>query len=126
MRENLHRNRTQELERGLTLFGPHRDELLITKSGLLARSHASQGEAWSLALGLKLAVASELRDRPGGDPVVILDDVFAVLDPGRRARLVEFVKGFQQVLVTAADPDATPELIWDARFSISGGEVSRD
>jgi DNA replication and repair protein RecF len=126
LRENLQRNRAQELERGITLFGPHRDELLITKAGLLARSHASQGEAWSLALGLKLAVAAELKDRPGGDPVVILDDVFAVLDPGRRARLVEFVKGFQQVLVTAADPAATPELSWDAKFSVSQGEVTRD
>ena len=58
--------------------------------------------------------------------MVILDDVFAVLDPGRRARLVEFVKGFQQVLVTAADPAATPELSWDAKFSVSQGEVTRD
>ena len=123
LRENLQQNRQQELDRGLTLFGPHRDELLITKAGLLARSHASQGEAWSLALGLKLAVASQLRDRPGGDPVVILDDVFAVLDPGRRERLVEFVSSFQQVLVTAADPAATPTLSWDARFSVGGGEV---
>jgi len=123
LRENLQQNRQQELDRGLTLFGPHRDELLITKAGLLARSHASQGEAWSLALGLKLAVASQLLDRPGGDPVVILDDVFAVLDPGRRERLVEFVSSFQQVLVTAADPAATPALSWDARFSVGGGEV---
>ena len=126
LRQNLQQNRQQELERGITLFGPHRDELLITKSGLPARSHASQGEAWSLALGLKLAVAAELRDRPGGDPVVILDDVFAVLDPGRRERLVEFVKSFQQVMVTAADPAATPQLSWDARFSVMAGEVRRD
>lgn len=123
LRDNLQENRQQELDRGITLFGPHRDELLINKSGLLARTHASQGEAWSLALGLKLAVAAQLRDRPGGDPVVILDDVFAVLDPGRRERLVEFVGGFQQVLVTAADPSATPALSWDARFSVKGGEV---
>ncbi|MEL0199838.1 MAG: DNA replication and repair protein RecF, partial [Aquiluna sp.] len=126
LRENLEKNRSQELERGLTLSGPHRDELLIRKSGLVARTHASQGEAWSIALGLKLAVAAQLRERPGGDPVVILDDVFAVLDPGRRERLVEFVRGFQQVLVTAADPAATPELSWDASFSVSGGEVKRD
>lgn len=126
LRENLDRNRGQELERGLTLSGPHRDELLIRKAGLVARTHASQGEAWSIALGLKLAVASQLRGRPGGDPVVILDDVFAVLDPGRRERLVEFVGSFQQVLVTAADPAGTPELSWDARFSVTGGEVTSD
>ena len=75
---------------------------------------------------MKLAVASQLRERPGGDPVVILDDVFAVLDPGRRERLVEFVRDFQQVLVTAADPAGTPELSWDASFSVSSGEVKLD
>jgi len=107
LRKNLESGRAQELERGMTLSGPHRDELIIKKSSLIARSHASQGEAWSLALGLKLAVAAQLTDRPGGDPVVVLDDVFAVLDPGRRERLVEFVKDFQQVLVTAADPAST-------------------
>ena len=126
LRKNLESGRAQELERGMTLSGPHRDELIIKKSSLIARSHASQGEAWSLALGLKLAVAAQLTDRPGGDPVVVLDDVFAVLDPGRRERLVEFVKDFQQVLVTAADPASTPALSWDARFSVLAGEVSRD
>ena len=122
----LKENRNRELERGLTLSGPHRDELLIEKDGFLARSHASQGEAWSLALGLKLALAQLLRDGPGGDPILILDDVFAVLDPGRRKRLIEFVLSFEQVLVTAADRTGTPEIGWAASFSVKGGELSAD
>jgi len=105
--------RSKELERGVTLVGPHRDELQMTKAGLSTRSHSSQGEAWSLALGLKLAISQLLRDNSvSGDPVLILDDVFAVLDSGRRARLLEFVSDYEQVLVTSADRAATPELSW--------------
>jgi DNA replication and repair protein RecF len=105
-------------------LGPHRDELSILKSGLLARNHASQGEAWSLALGLKLAMAELLRaDSQSGDPVLILDDVFAVLDAGRRQRLVEFVIGNEQVLITSADVEAVPNLNVAKRLEISGGEV---
>ncbi|CAB4548775.1 MAG: DNA replication/repair protein RecF [Actinobacteria bacterium] len=126
LREKMLQLRDQELERGITLVGPHRDELLIQKNDLIARSHASQGEAWSIALGLKLAVAKLLRDGSLGDPVVILDDVFSVLDPGRRSRILEFVLGFEQVLVTAADQSMAPEIEWSATYSISGGELSGD
>lgn len=122
--QRLQELRSRELERGVSLVGPHRDELSILKSGLLARNHASQGEAWSLALGLKLAMAQLLReDSPSGDPVLILDDVFAVLDAGRRQRLVEFVINNEQVLITSADADAVPELMVAKRLEISGGEV---
>ena len=94
------------------------------KSGLLARNHASQGEAWSLALGLKLAMAQLLRsDSQSGDPVLILDDVFAVLDAGRRQRLVEFVINNEQVLITSADLDAVPDLLVAKRLEVVGGEV---
>ena len=116
--------RPRELERGVSLVGPHRDELSILKSGLLARNHASQGEAWSLALGLKLAMAQLLReDSQSGDPVLILDDVFAVLDAGRRQRLVEFVINNEQVLITSADVEAVPDLLVAKRLEIAGGEV---
>ena len=116
--------RPKELERGVSLVGPHRDELTILKSGLLARSHASQGEAWSLALGLKLAMAQLLRsDSQSGDPVLILDDVFAVLDAGRRQRLVEFVINNEQVLITSADLEAVPDLHVAKRLEVVGGEV---
>jgi DNA replication and repair protein RecF len=123
LRSRLEVSRERELERGITLVGPHRDELIIEKAGMLARSHASQGEAWSLALGLKLAMAQLIREGAGGDPVLILDDVFAVLDPGRRKRLIEFVQDFEQVLVTAADRDGTPEIAWAAAHEVSGGEL---
>ena len=116
--------RLKELERGVSLVGPHRDELTILKSGLLARNHASQGEAWSLALGLKLAMAQLLRsDSQSGDPVLILDDVFAVLDAGRRQRLVDFVINNEQVLITSADLEAVPDLLVSKRLEVVGGEV---
>ena len=116
--------RDRELERGVALVGPHRDELLILKNGLSARTHSSQGEAWSLALGLKLALAELIRSNSvTGDPVLILDDVFAVLDSGRRSRLVEFVAGNQQVIITSADAEAVPKLTIANTIEISGGEV---
>ena len=122
--QKLRQLRKRELERGITLVGPHRDELLILKDQLPARSHASQGEAWSLALGLKLALAHLLRESSNiGDPVLLLDDVFAVLDVGRRARLLEFVLGFEQVIVTAADKAMAPEINWANTYEVSGGEV---
>ena len=122
--QRLQELRPKELERGVSLVGPHRDELTILKSGLLARNHASQGEAWSLALGLKLAMAQLLRsDSQSGDPVLILDDVFAVLDAGRRARLVEFVVNNEQVLITSADLEAVPDLLVAKRVEVVGGEV---
>jgi DNA replication and repair protein RecF len=122
--QRLSELRPKELERGVSLVGPHRDELTILKSGLLARNHASQGEAWSLALGLKLAMAQLLRsDSQSGDPVLILDDVFAVLDAGRRQRLVEFVINNEQVLITSADLDAVPDLLVAKRLEVVGGEV---
>ncbi len=116
--------RGKELERGISLVGPHRDELLITKSGLPARSHSSQGEAWSIALGLKLALAHLIRERSQqGDPVLVLDDVFAVLDSGRRNRLVEYVSANEQVLITSADPDQMPNLDIASTFRVAGGVV---
>ncbi len=119
--------RSRELERGVTLVGPHRDELQITKAGLSTRTHSSQGEAWSLALGLKLAMSQLLRDSSvSGDPVLILDDVFAVLDSGRRTRLLEFVSDYEQVLVTSADRAATPQLTWASEISVGkDGELAQ-
>ena len=123
--ERLESLRTKELERGITLAGPHRDELLIDKAGLLARTHASQGEAWSLALGLKLALGDVSRKTSNnGDPILLLDDVFAVLDKGRRERLVEFVTDYEQVLITAADETMAPNLDWSGKMHVSGGVVS--
>jgi DNA replication and repair protein RecF len=99
----LVRLRKSELDRGITLAGPHRDDLVLTLNGLPARGYASHGESWSFALALKLASAAVLRrESSAGDPVLILDDVFAELDESRRGRLATAVEGFEQVLITAA------------------------
>lgn len=120
--QRLETLRDREIERGITLAGPHRDELVIEKGGLLAKSHASQGEAWSLALGLKLALGSVSRKNSDlGDPILLLDDVFAVLDKGRRQRLLEFVTDYEQVFITAADQAMAPRLDWAAELSVSKG-----
>ena len=108
-RTALARLRRAELDRGLTLAGPHRDDLILQLNGLPARGYASHGESWSFALALKLASAEVLRrESPSGDPVLILDDVFAELDQSRRARLASAVDGFEQVLITAAVLDDVP------------------
>lgn len=101
--------RTQEQERGVCLVGPHRDDLLLTLGELPAKGYASHGESWSLALALRMAGFQLLRHDLGTDPVLVLDDVFAELDSGRRERLAELVAGCEQVLVTAAVPEDVPE-----------------
>jgi DNA replication and repair protein RecF len=111
-RDSLLRLRRAELERALTLVGPHRDDLVLSLNGLPARGYASHGESWSFALSLKLASAAVLRAQTqSGDPVLILDDVFAELDENRRIRLSDAVDGFEQVLITAAvQGDVPPRL----------------
>jgi DNA replication and repair protein RecF len=102
-RDALARVRRAELDRGLTLVGPHRDDLLLVLNRLPARGYASHGESWSFALALKLASAAVLRaDSRVGDPIVILDDVFAELDESRRAKLAAAIGDYEQVLITAA------------------------
>ncbi|AXK33493.1 DNA replication/repair protein RecF [Streptomyces armeniacus] len=117
--------RKQELERGVTLVGPHRDDLVLKLGQLPAKGYASHGESWSLALALRLA-SYDLLKSEGNEPVLVLDDVFAELDVQRRARLAELVAVGEQVLVTAAVEADVPELLSGARFAVAGGEVSRD
>src|SRR5262249_34266005 len=93
--------RGEELDRGISLVGPHRDALVLSIGPLPAKGYASQGESWSFALALRLGSFDLLR-ADGDDPVLILDDVFSELDSNRRARLAEMVAGAEQVLVTAA------------------------
>jgi len=122
--EALGHVRPRELERGITLVGPHRDELVIKLDGRVAREHASQGEAWSLALGAKLASVSLIREQAtSGDPILILDDVFSVLDPARRERLVEFVASNEQVLITATSQQGLPAINWAARKLVTAGAM---
>ena len=124
LRAALAEVRDSELDRGVCLAGPHRDELELAVRGLPARGYASHGESWSLALALRLASFDLLR-AGREDPVLILDDVFAELDIGRRNRLAALVADAEQVLVTAAVPADVPSLLAGMRFSVSGGELSR-
>ena len=126
--------RRQELERGVTLVGPHRDDALLGVDGLPAKGYASHGESWSLALALRLACYELLThgddDAIGGwvegsGPVLVLDDVFAELDTTRRDRLAELVSGAEQVLITAAVPHDVPDGLAGARFDVLGGAVRR-
>ena len=119
----LAERRRDELERGVSLVGPHRDDLELHLNDLLARHYASHGESWSLALALRLASAELLRDGSGGDPVMILDDVFAELDAGRRQRLAVAAGSFEQVLITAAVEEDVPPALRDHRIRIDAGEV---
>jgi DNA replication and repair protein RecF len=124
LRAALAEVRDSELDRGVCLAGPHRDELELAVRGLPARGYASHGESWSLALALRLASFDLLR-AGREDPVLILDDVFAELDAGRRDRLAALVAEAEQVLVTAAVPADVPPLLTGVRFMLSGGELAR-
>ncbi|WP_157154938.1 MULTISPECIES: DNA replication/repair protein RecF [unclassified Diaminobutyricimonas] len=123
-RAGLQRLRPTELDRGLTLIGPHRDDLVLTLNDLPARGYASHGESWSFALSLKLASAEVLRrDSVAGDPVLILDDVFAELDLLRRGRLAAAIDGFEQVLITAAVYEDVPEKLAAHTVRIKAGAI---
>lgn len=120
----------KEIDRGANLVGAHRDDLALFLGGLPTKGFASHGEQWSLALALRLASYDMLRsdvDAFGGDgePVLILDDVFASLDDKRRASLAEMVAGAGQVLVTAAAPGDVPAALDGARMNVSRSEITR-
>ena len=133
--------RSKEIERGVCLVGPHRDDLVLTLGGLPAKGYASHGESWSFALALRLASYRLLTDGPGStpgtesfwfaesgpdtEPVLILDDVFAELDARRRTRLAELVAGAGQVLITAAVLHDIPEQLVGTRLDVAGGVVTR-
>ncbi len=116
--------RSKELDRGMTLVGPHRDDLILVLNDLPAKGYASHGECWSFALALKLAAAELLRaDSHTGDPVLILDDVFAELDHSRRLRLVDAISSFEQVLITAAVLEDVPAELRRRTLVIEGGAL---
>ncbi|MDX3096409.1 DNA replication/repair protein RecF [Streptomyces sp. ME01-24h] len=122
--EALGEARKQEIERGVTLVGPHRDDLSLKLGQLPAKGYASHGESWSYALALRLASYDLLR-ADGGEPVLVLDDVFAELDARRRSRLAELVAPGEQVLVTAAVDDDVPDVLVGARYAVEDGGVER-
>lgn len=121
----LQDKRAKEIDRGLTLVGPHRDDLVLRVRDLPVKGYASHGESWSVALALRLASAALLRDEsPAGDPVLILDDVFAELDADRRQRLAALTADYEQVIVTAAVEADIPEQLHRHVVRISAGTIS--
>ena len=135
------RRRSEEVDRGVCLVGPHRDDLVLSLGALPAKGYASHGESWSVALALRLASFDLLRGDLGGhvaddahakdaddaSPVLILDDVFAELDTGRRERLAALVAEAPQVLITAAVAADIPAVPGDlaARYDVMAGRVTR-
>ena len=117
--------RDREVERGVSLAGPHRDDLVLSLGDLPAKGYASHGESWSFALGLKLAAYQLLRHDLGEDPVLILDDVFAELDAGRLERLAAMVADCEQVLITAAVDADVPTSLTGTTYAVTLGEVGR-
>jgi DNA replication and repair protein RecF len=124
LREALRASRTSEVERGVTLVGPHRDDMTLMLGEVPVKGYASHGESWSYALALRLA-AYELLRSDGIEPVLALDDVFAELDVGRRERLAELVSDASQTLVTCAVEADVPAALRGARFEVGSGEVRR-
>ena len=122
----LARHRKKELDRGISLVGPHRDELDLLLGGTPAKGYASHGETWSMALALRLAsyyLLLEEDTTPGGGPVLILDDVFAELDAQRRTRLATIVASAEQVLVTAAVGDDIPDALAGRQIRVTPGSI---
>jgi DNA replication and repair protein RecF len=132
----VERRRNDELDRGVSLVGPHRDDLVLSLGHgpgegsaaeglrLPVKGYASHGESWSFALALRLASYDLLR-ADGDDPILILDDVFAELDTERRAQLADLVAGAEQVLVTAAVAADVPAALAGVRYAVGDGEVRR-
>ena len=124
-RASLAAKRSNELDRGLTLTGPHRDDLVLRVRDLPVKGYASHGESWSVALALRLASAELLRsESPAGDPVLILDDVFAELDADRRQRLAALTAGYEQVVVTAAVEEDIPDVLHAHVVRITAGTIT--
>ncbi|MDT0165190.1 DNA replication/repair protein RecF [Actinotalea sp. AC32] len=136
--EAMSRLRRQEIERGVNLVGPHRDDLVLSLGGLPAKGFASHGESWSFVLALRLASYELLTHGAddgsgtgphawdeGTEPVLVLDDVFAELDARRRRRLAGLVSRAEQVLVTAAVAEDVPEELDGARWDVMAGQVTR-
>ena len=123
MRERVAERRSDELDRGMTLVGPHRDDLVIHLGPAPAKGYASHGESWSLALALKLATFALLR-ADGEDPILILDDVFATLDAQRRAALAAVARSAEQTLITAAVLEDVPAELRGARVVIGEGSAT--
>ncbi|MFM8695043.1 MAG: DNA replication and repair protein RecF, partial [Actinomycetota bacterium] len=114
--------RSQEIERGISLIGPHRDDLLLNLGDHPVKGYASHGESWSIALALRLA-SYQLFVNEGAKPILILDDVFSELDEGRREKLLEIADSAEQTLITVAVENDLPKAIQGAKFKVELGKA---
>ncbi len=119
----LGQRRADEVSRGITLVGPHRDDVTLTVDGLPARTHASQGEAWLVALALVLGSRDVIAERTGEEPVLLLDDALEPLDPQRRERVADVLPQHAQTIVTSADPRGVPKSLGATLFEVERGSV---
>ncbi|MGY1751019.1 DNA replication/repair protein RecF [Modestobacter sp. SYSU DS0511] len=122
LRDRVAERRQEEVDRGVTLVGPHRDDLVLHLGPAPAKGYASHGESWSFALAVKLACFALLRD-DGDDPVLVLDDVFAELDTDRRSALAEVAVTAEQTLITAAVAEDVPAALRGTRVEIADGQA---
>ena len=122
--ERLVNNRGVELERGLTLTGPHRDDLTLMLGDHLVKGYASHGESWSIALALKLSTYQLLKS-DGLSPILILDDVFSELDEDRREKLAQIAQGAQQTIITVAVENDLPKSLTGSKYLVKSGTVSK-
>ena len=112
------------MERGLTLTGPHRDDLLLNLGDHLVKGYASHGESWSIALSLKLATY-KLLEKDGLKPILILDDVFSELDEERRIHLIKLANSAEQTFITVAVENDLPKELSGNRFLVKSGQVNK-
>ena len=126
LRLKLEERRRQELARGMTVTGPHRDDLALTLDGLDASGFASRGQTRTAVLALKLAEAAFLRERRGREPVVLLDDVLSELDAARREQVLGHAAQYHQALITTADANTVAAQLPSgaARFGVRRGQIS--
>ena len=127
MLQALNDGRPREIGAGVTLFGPHRDDVEVLIDGLPAASFASRAQLRTAALSLRFAEAAYLQTCLGDEPVVLLDDVLSELDEQRRRGVLESFEIFQQVIVTTADPDRVRDVLTTAagRFVVTAGAIGR-
>ena len=113
-----------ERERGISLVGPHRDDLLLNLGDHPVKGYASHGESWSVALSLRLA-SYKLLKSDGDKPILILDDVFAELDQDRREKIAALTQEVEQTLITVAVENDLPKSIHGACYRITSGKVTK-
>jgi len=120
LRLALTERHTEEVDRGLTLSGPHRDDLALELAGMPVRNYASHGQSWSVAIALRMSTFAVLREHDS-DPILILDDVFAELDAKRRGRLIETISDVEQTIITVADEQDVPEKFESVHYWLADG-----